>query len=164
MRKVILGFGLVVLMMMVMNNSASAFSWTWHKLADNNGVKVYIAERSFKSNLLDIASEKVYQVEYWMKVSNGKAEAKSHLMGRINKETKEMYYKVIEGEEILADNTVVKSTATDWVKIEPNSAEEFILGEVLKYDLKRRTNEIKNQELEDQNERAPNNGSRNDGF
>ena len=104
MRKVILGFGLVALMMMVMNNSASAFSWTWHKLADNNGVKVYIAERSFKSNLLDIESEKVYQVEYWMKVSNGKAEAKSHLMGRINKETKEMYYKVIEGEEILDED------------------------------------------------------------
>lgn len=155
---------LVALVMIVASSQANAFSWTWHKLADNDGVKVYIAESSFKSNLLDINNEDEYEVDYWMKVSNGQAEAKSHLKGRIDRKTKVMYYKVIEGEEILNDGTVAKSAATDWVKIEPNSAEEYILGEVLKYDLQRRTNEMKGLEKEDQNERAPNNGERGDSF
>lgn len=153
--------GIMLVSIFFSAQSVNAFSWTWHELGESDGVKVYIAESSFKSNLLNIQEESEYEVDYWMKVSNGKAEATSHLMGRINKETKKMYYKVIKGEEILEDGTIVSSKETDWIEISPNSAEEYILGEVLKYDLERRTNELKAAANDAQSERSgPNNDRR----
>lgn len=157
----LLGTTLLAALFFFPTTQVEAFSWVWHKIGDSGDVQVYIAESSFESNLLEIKTSEEYQVTYWMKVSNGKAEAKSHLQGRINKETQTMYYKVLEGEEIAADGRVTQSEKTDWVLIEPNSAEEYILGEVLKYDLERRVQEIKSQETNEILEReSPNNDRR----